>query len=53
MLGEGGGQQIANRSEAGIRILQSLSQQGERCTALQGIGDRKRVGDERLGLQRG
>jgi hypothetical protein len=37
--------------EAGLRILQPLPKKLERGAALKGIGDRERVGDERLGLR--
>ena len=40
-----------DRGIAGTRILQPLTQKGERCTALQCVGDRKRVGNESLGLR--
>jgi hypothetical protein len=46
MRGQAGGQQVLNGGIAGIRILQPLSQEYERGTALQRLGDGKGVGND-------
>jgi len=50
---QGGGEMGGNRGEAGVRILQPLSQLVQWPAALQRVGDRQRIGDGRLGLQEG